>query len=251
MKRIPLMNDPEQYAFVDDEDYPYLSQFKWAKDAQGYARRTTVDRDGKSRLMHRVVCNTPKGMSTDHINRVRMDNRRENLRSCTHQENVWSNHKYNGNKQYLRGVCFCKQTGKWKAYITEGKSQTWLGRFEELRDAIAARDRAIEAHRGDFAVLNDITQSEIEEQDRIAFAEQRRIMQQRVVVGSNNHSGYRGVCWNKQRHGWRSYINVRDDNHVHQIHLGVFSDPEDAAYVYDQAAMQIHGRKARLNLLIE
>ena len=50
----------------------------------------------------------------DHINRSRDDNRIENLRECTHSQNLGNSrprvHKY-------KGVTFCKDTNRWRAQL--------------------------------------------------------------------------------------------------------------------------------------
>lgn len=62
-------------------------------------------------------------------------------------------------------------------------------------------------------------------------------------IRKNNTSGYRGVCWHNAAGSWRAYIRV---NHT-RVHLGCFTTSEQAAYVRDQAAMQLHGEDAQLN----
>lgn len=75
----------EKYVIVDDEDYEYLSAFKWQFTSNGYAKR----KYGKtSLLMHRVIAKTPDGLVTDHLNHNKLDNRKSNLRVCTQMENM-------------------------------------------------------------------------------------------------------------------------------------------------------------------
>lgn len=75
-----------------------------------------------------------KGMCIDHKNRNMHDNRLSNLRCVQFRSNVINrvSHKY-------RGVCFCKQTGMWKATTSFMRKQIWLGRFETRNDALQAR----------------------------------------------------------------------------------------------------------------
>jgi len=70
---------------IDDEDYQELSQHKWYLRNDGYV--ATVH-NGKTLYIHRLVAKTPKGMHTDHLNHNKLDNRKENLRVCTHKENM-------------------------------------------------------------------------------------------------------------------------------------------------------------------
>ena len=40
--------------------------------------------------LHRIVAGARSGEVVDHVNRNRLDNRRENLRICTRAQNVWN-----------------------------------------------------------------------------------------------------------------------------------------------------------------
>lgn len=88
MKRIPLTQGYE--ALVSDEDYERVSALKWyaAEMKPGYVYAKRDFGGGRQVGMHRFILGTPKGMVADHINGNTLDNRRENLRSVTHAENV-------------------------------------------------------------------------------------------------------------------------------------------------------------------
>lgn len=93
MKKIALSQG--KYAIVDDEDYDYLSQYRWCyKSGAGYAVRNTypVDyRHPKMIYMHREVLQpegAPLVVVVDHISRDRLDNRRSNLRAVSRRENL-------------------------------------------------------------------------------------------------------------------------------------------------------------------
>lgn len=99
--KIALSGSTELYALVDQEDYKALSQFKWYLSKDGYAAR----RKGYgTTYMHRLVMNTPLGMSTDHINHDKLDNRKSNLRICTHAENMVNRVGSDGNRGTVHKV---------------------------------------------------------------------------------------------------------------------------------------------------
>lgn len=62
-------------------------------------------------------------------------------------------------------------------------------------------------------------------------------------VRADNTSGFRGVCADKRRGGFRAYIS-KDKK---QYHLGRFDTPEEAAKAYNAKAVELFGEFARLN----
>src|SRR4051794_27328506 len=86
--RIPLRGqggEVRAWARVDAADAERVRVHRWHLDSYGYAiahvgkgsARRTV-------LMHRFVLIAPVGVSVDHRNRVKLDNRKRNLRLATH-----------------------------------------------------------------------------------------------------------------------------------------------------------------------
>lgn len=63
------------------------------------------------------------------------------------------------------------------------------------------------------------------------------------LISSNNTSGYKGVSWNKAKRKWWATI-IADKS---KVYLGAFDTPEEAAKVYNAAALKYHGEFAKLN----
>lgn len=63
---------------------------------------------------------------------------------------------------------------------------------------------------------------------------------------SDNTSGYRGVNFYKRDKKWRAYINIEGIN----VHLGYFFTKEEAALVYNEAAIKYFGVYANLNKVV-
>lgn len=143
-------------ALVDDEDFEYLNQWKWFAEKRGsglvYAVRNVKQ---KPLHMHTQIIKTPKGMVTDHINGDGLDNRRCNLRACTHGENM-RNRKVGqvNNKSGYKGAHWSKRQEKWKAEIRVNGKSIHLGYFNDLIEAAQAYDRAARKYHGKFAKLN-------------------------------------------------------------------------------------------------
>ena len=94
----------------------------------------------------------------DHINHDKLDNRRENLRLCTHAENMQNVPNYSRGKSKYKGVSFDdrKRVKKWRALIVFEKKQIYLGMHLTEEDAaIAYNEKATELF-GEFACLNII-----------------------------------------------------------------------------------------------
>lgn len=159
MKQIPLTQS--QYALVDDADYDWLSQWKWyALNMNGnfYAHRNSSKINSKSHLisMSRFILGLEKGdkRQGDHRNHNTLDNRRNNLRICTQQQNQ-RNRKTNSNtfSQY-KGVSWNKHAKKWHAQITINGTRKHLGYFIEEKDAAEAYNIAALEKFGEFICLN-------------------------------------------------------------------------------------------------
>lgn len=136
------------YAIVDDEDYEKLSERTWYKNSMGYAQS-----DYPTRItMHKLITGFKM---TDHINREKLDNRRENLRQCTHKTNVANTENRSGK---YKGVTFCKQTNKWRASKRVGKKSKHLGRYNTPEQAAHAYNLfVINLPTAEYEYLNEIS----------------------------------------------------------------------------------------------
>jgi hypothetical protein len=160
VKRIKLTKGYE--TLVDDEDFEELVQHKWfvlSMSSGPRASRKGRGRDGKKSktiLMHRQIMCAPSGMEVDHINHDSLDNRRVNLRVCTHAQNGANQRKQSGTSSRFKGVTWDKSRQKWLAQIMVNRCHINLGRFVLEEDAARAYNRAASTHFGEFKLLNDI-----------------------------------------------------------------------------------------------
>lgn len=70
-----------KFAVACKEDHALIAKWAW-HESDGYAM------NGRGDSMHRMVNGTPDDLVCDHINGLRLDNRRENLRAVTVVENT-------------------------------------------------------------------------------------------------------------------------------------------------------------------
>ena len=141
-------------AIVDDEDYEYLNQWKWRISSSGYARRNSKSNNKLIEIrLHRVITNCPEDKQVDHINGNRLDNRKENLRICTHKQNSYNKSKKRTNKSGYKGVYWCTTSKKWRSRIACDGKEIHLGYFDDIKEAAIHYNNAALKYHGEFANL--------------------------------------------------------------------------------------------------
>ena len=120
-----------------------LIERKISKDKDGYILNFI---NGKLYREHRLIWlyvngEMPKGI-LDHINRVKSDNRIENLRVVNHSENKQNTTKQINNKSGFKGVWLHKNTKKWCSSIQANKKNYHLGSFLTKEEAYEAYKNA-------------------------------------------------------------------------------------------------------------
>lgn len=133
---------------LDLEDWEYFKNYAVNIGAEGYVVYWI---DKKSVRVHRKIMNAPKGIRIDHINRNKLDNRKENLRPCTNIENCRNIGISKRNTSGYKGVKRAQRANRWEAYISVCGKKIFLGSFIELEDAAKAREEAEIRYYGDFA----------------------------------------------------------------------------------------------------
>ncbi len=78
----------------------------------------------------------------DHINGDGTDNRACNLRSVTQVQNSWNARRHHDNTSGISGVSWHSQVSKWLVRIGDNNKRKYLGLYETLLDAAAARFNA-------------------------------------------------------------------------------------------------------------
>lgn len=142
---------------IDDEDYDDVIKHKWRFDkSTGYIIRvqylgvTQKKEKYKKIYLHRYLMRPELGFVVDHINRNKLDNRRENLRQCSQRFNCYNSRLSKNSTSGFRGVSWNKSAKKWSASITADRKKVHLGVFANKMDAISARVESEKAYLGEF-----------------------------------------------------------------------------------------------------
>lgn len=150
VREIPLTQG--HVALVDDEDYEFLSQFKWCADTSYGTLYAIRQSQGKSQRLHQLLL--PDFPHVDHINGDGLDNRKHNLRGCSASQNLMNRGKQSNNTSGFKGVSWHKVHNKWVAQIkVNGKGRT-LGYYGDAVTAAKHYDEAATQLHGEFAFLN-------------------------------------------------------------------------------------------------
>jgi hypothetical protein len=233
MREIPLTQGA--VAIVDDDDYEFLMNWKWNFNG-GYAR--TLDKVSKQRKilnMHRVLLDANEGEIVDHVNRNKLDNRRNNLRISDCVGNARNRSKYmiDALSDY-KGVSYDKKRGKYHSYITVEKGKrVHLGHYTLEKDAAYYYNEYALKYFGEFAVLNHLGLGYNPTEPFSPGAHKNK-----------TSSKYIGVSRRKSDGKYKAYIVTNSK----QIHLGIFTTERVAAEMYNTAALEFHGEKAKLNI---
>lgn len=145
---------------VDDEDYEYLSQFKWyAKKSRNLHYAARSNKKDKSKpitiWMHRDILNLHGSEYVcDHIDGNSLDNRKSNLRKCTSSQNRLNCPARKDSSTGIKGVFKLKGTNNFYAKIRANGVIKNLGSFVNIEDAKEAYNKEAVIIHGEFARLN-------------------------------------------------------------------------------------------------
>lgn len=142
-------------AFIDEEDADLILPFKWYAQQIGELAYAVANNSGAIVQMHRVIMSPPPDRIVDHKNRNGLDNRRHNLRICSHAENLRNTKKRSSAvSSRFKGVSRSRNGGGWQAEIEQNGQRLFLGKFCSEIKAAEQYDRAARLMFGKFALTN-------------------------------------------------------------------------------------------------
>lgn len=152
--KIPLTNGG--FAVIDDHDAPLVAGYRWRGSHEHKVTYAVAWAAGKKIRMHRLIMGAAKGQIIDHANHDGLDNRRSNLRFCTHSQNC-ANSRFGNAKAGFRGVVRCAKPRRKKRF----QARLWVNRRvvcgpyrATAEEAAKDYDMFARRHFGAFAVLN-------------------------------------------------------------------------------------------------
>jgi len=149
---IGYTEDYKYYFIFDLDDYELLSQYYWGYRKDGYFEAA---KKNQRILMHRLILGiNDSAIYIDHINHIRSDNRKNNLRIVNSQINQQNRKKSKNNTSGVVGVSFDKRDKRWDAYIHWNYKKINLGSFINFEDAVTARKQAEEKYFGEYSYDN-------------------------------------------------------------------------------------------------
>ncbi len=228
MKKIPLTQG--KFALVDDEDFKLLNQMSWH-----YTNNRAFN--SKKESMSRVIIekyllmNLNEYERVDHINRNPLDNRKNNLRICSNQQNTFNSKSRQGTSSF-KGVSWDKRSGKWKASISLNNQQVCC--------TALFRNENIAAHTYDYWALQYFKIFAYLNFPNFDYSEYKIIFER-----SKGKSGFYGVSYHKHSKRWICVIK-KNNKYILRKH---YKTKEEAAKEYDEFVVKnkLDPRKYPLN----
>ena len=135
---------PGKYALVDDDIFEKANKYSWHIETTGYpARSYRINYKRFNELLHHFVIGKPSnGFVVDHINRNKLDNRKQNLRFISYGQNIVNSNLRTDNTSGHTGVRVVVRNNRtyWQAYGSENGKQKHLGYFKNRAKAILVRE---------------------------------------------------------------------------------------------------------------
>jgi len=160
--KVFFFNKENTYTIINKNDYPIIKNYCWRVLKTEYGNtfyacaslRSTYNYEHKNILMHRLLLSPIDEYVVDHKDGNGLNNRRNNIRICTHLQTSMNRKKNTNNSSGIAGVFWSSTYNKWEVGITIGHKQRFLGRFTNKEDAIKARKEGEEKYRGEYSFDN-------------------------------------------------------------------------------------------------
>ncbi len=138
-------------AIIDAEDYEKVKDHKWCFNdyVQTHVSNKII------RIQHVILeIESNRKIQIDHWDQDTLNNRKKNLRKCSHEQNLVNQSIYKNNTHGYKGVYWDSRRNKWYVQANFQNKTYSLGSFTDKIEAAKAYDKFALGHFGEFAVLN-------------------------------------------------------------------------------------------------
>jgi hypothetical protein len=157
--KIFFFNAPGEYTTIDTEDYDKVKDYCWHKyigdKGDIYAKSNTREITPRTvRMLHQIICPCEEGYEPDHIDGNGLNNRKNNLRPLTHQQNCWNRDHYKSSISGVIGVLWDESKKLWKVNLGYNYDSVYVGHSETFEEACQARWNTEEEYFGECSKRN-------------------------------------------------------------------------------------------------
>ena len=149
----------ERTFLIDKNDLPLIKQYQWHVNSHGYVVSGSVKPQIRLHRFLMGLHGKESGIYVDHISGDTTDNRKNNLRVCSCNENCRNQRLSVSNRSGFKGVSYWQGARKYVAEIVyrdaaHVRHRIFLGHFDSAAEAARAYDRAALFYHGSFAKTN-------------------------------------------------------------------------------------------------
>lgn len=147
--------------FVDEISLLLIERYKWfplrsSRTTYAQANGPTVNGKQPTIRMHRLILGAKPSNFVDHRNGDGLDNRRENLRLATRDQNNQNARCRRDNTTGYKGVTLTPQN-RYRSDIHAGGRRALLGHYATAEEAAHAYNLIAQIAHGQYAQLNTVT----------------------------------------------------------------------------------------------
>lgn len=129
--------------YFDLEYFDLIKNYCWYQDKKDkYLKTNDKNRNNdlhRTILLHRIIMRCDDDNVIDHINRNRVDCRKENLRISSNRDNARNRNVSKNNASGFTGIFYDKKRHKWGSQLIIDDKKVYFKRFDDKEDAIKAR----------------------------------------------------------------------------------------------------------------